>query len=425
MRLSVRHVEVHEVAAHDHDSFERGVLRVDLDELAARLLTPAFESLQIKVATPGESLRITQVLDVCSPYAKVDGSADFPGILSPVRLAGYGTAVTLDQCVVAVSTGEPEPASEVIDMTGPGAEVGAFGSCHVVAILTTRSPTTPHASYLRACKVAMLTASRHLAALAAEAPADHVERYPPAVDIEGPRVAYVMQVHSHQRPPDVDEPILYGHNTEGMLPILMAPTEVLDGALIGSYWSKNLETYHIQRHPVVNALWGPHADGLNFTTVIATAAQGDAAMRERSVAITIGYLRDHVGAQGVILTKVGGGAPVADLMMTAEQCEAEGIKTVVLVLEAMWGQKAGETVAMLSPEAKALVSAGGHDLFVDLPPVTEVYGPPRVYTRAEREDAAAWPSGGTDATSAQRVRLAELAGATSQLGANRLQGVTV
>ena len=51
----------------------------------------------------------------------------------------------------------------------------------------------------------------------------------------------------------MDEPILYGANTEGMLPIVLHPDEWLDGAIVPSLqsWFGGTETYFYQNHPVI------------------------------------------------------------------------------------------------------------------------------------------------------------------------------
>ena len=48
------------------------------------------------------------------------------------------------------------------------------------------------------------------------------------------RVVYIGQIFSRQRKPAVDEPIIYGTNTDGMLPVILHPDEWLDGALVPS-----------------------------------------------------------------------------------------------------------------------------------------------------------------------------------------------
>ena len=84
---------------------------------------------------------------------------------------------------------------------------------------------------------------------------------PGEVGREGlPRFAYVGQIFSRQRKPAVDEPILYGANTEGMLPVVLHPDEWLDGAIVPSLqsWFGGTETYFYQNHPVILELYRRH-----------------------------------------------------------------------------------------------------------------------------------------------------------------------
>ena len=48
-------------------------------------------------------------------------------------------------------------------------------------------------------------------------------------------MAYIGQIFSRQRKPELGEQILYGADTDGMLPIVLHPDEWLDGALVPSY----------------------------------------------------------------------------------------------------------------------------------------------------------------------------------------------
>ena len=71
------------------------------------------------------------------------------------------------------------------------------------------------------------------------------------------------------------EPILYGADTDGMLPVLLHPDEWLDGALVPSYHNSlgGAETYFYQNHPVIGELYRRHhAQELNFVGTVATIA---------------------------------------------------------------------------------------------------------------------------------------------------------
>src|SRR5207249_7900120 len=70
------------------------------------------------------------------------------------------------------------------------------------------------------------------------------------VDDGLPRVAYVFQLHSHQRPTVPGEGLLYGDNCRHLLPTILHPNEVLDGAVMRAYDSMAMETWRSEERRV-------------------------------------------------------------------------------------------------------------------------------------------------------------------------------
>src|SRR5262249_60329515 len=136
---------------------------------------------------------------------------------------------------------------------------------------------------------------------------------PPADLAHLPRVAYVCQIHSHQRPTGIDEGILYGDPTRRRLPTLVHPNELLDGAVVRGFMGRNATTWAVQNQPVVRALYAQHAKTLWFAGVVATVAQATEPERVRSALIASGLVANVLGADGAVLTKIGGGAPPRDM----------------------------------------------------------------------------------------------------------------
>mgnify|MGYP002400821307 CR=1 FL=1 len=151
---------------------------------------------------------------------------------------------------------------------------------------------------------------------------------PGANDREGlPRVAYIGQIFSRQRKPELGEPILYGANTDGMLPVLLHPDEWLDGALVPSYHNSlgGAETYFYQNHPVIGELYRRHhAQELNFVGTVATIAAGDNFDRDRNCRFAANLVRWTLKAEAAVRTKFGGGAAPADMAETERALEDIG-----------------------------------------------------------------------------------------------------
>ncbi len=198
-------------------------------------------------------------------------------------------------------------------------------------------------------------------------------RVPPAL-AHLPRVAYVFQIHSHQRPTGVDEGVLYGDPVRRMLPTLVHPNEVLDGAIVRGFMGRNATTFAIQNHPVVRALHAEHGKTLAFVGVVLTVAQATEPERVRSAGMAAGIVADVLGAHGAIFTKIGGGAPHVDMAQAAAECEARGVKTT-LIVEDMSTDGSREGMILFNfPGMDALVNVGSSLQSLTLPPVARVVG---------------------------------------------------
>jgi hypothetical protein len=142
-----------------------------------------------------------------------------------------------------------------------------------------------------------------------------------------PRLAYIGQIHSRQRVAEVDEQILYGANTAGMAPVQLHPNEWLDGARVTSYFNRAVETYFYQNHPVIIELYRWHREGkITLVGTIATMVGSDNDDRARNAMLAAHQAKWSLAAEGIILTKYGGGAPHADMALTAKLCEELGMR---------------------------------------------------------------------------------------------------
>jgi glycine reductase len=227
-----------------------------------------------------------------------------------------------------------------------------------------------------------------------------------------PRVAYIGQIFSRQRKPEQGEQILYGANTDGMLPVALHPNEWLDGAMVTSYHCSigGAETYFYQNHPVIMELYRRHrARELNFTGTVATIASADNFDRERNCRFAAHFARWVLNADAAVLTKFGGGVPHTDLSETARLLENMGIKTVVQVTDLARDRRVESALLFNFPEVNAIVCIGGNGTKWQLP-------------RAERVIAA---SGGMAELLAGPLEIEALnvSGVANQQGASKLRSM--
>ncbi len=399
-------------------------LQIDTDALRRVLLEDeALSDVAFDLAAPGEDCRAGPVFDIVEPRAKADGgSPDFPGILGPPLTAGMGTTHVLSGMAVTVldehaAGGSRGAVGRVLQMDGPAAEVSWYsGLAHLIVIPRVKEGTETHAAK-RAKRVAALRAAVRLARAAlAHAPAERHTFEPvnpgPSERAGLPRVAYVGQIFSRQRQAELDEPVLYGLNTTGMLPVLLHPDEWLDGALVTSYYTSmgGAETYGYQNHPIVMELYRRHHAGeLTFVGAVASIAGSDNADRDRNCRSAASLVRWALNADAAVLTKYGGGVPHADLAETARLLESAGVRTSVMVSDVSRDRRVESALLFNFPEVNAIVYGGGNDTRWQAPPAGRII--------------AATPAMGERLAGVRELSAMNVVGITNQQGASRLRAV--
>src|SRR5215468_4751602 len=384
MRLELEWSHVTSVAPGAATRLAGGVLEIDVAGLAAALdADPRLDRVQIDLAHPGESCRIARVFDVFAPRAREDPGRDFPGVLGPPARVGAGRTRALGGVSVVVTdqVGDAATTLAAIDMSGPAAEVSAFARTHNVVVSAWPAASAGRAEYLAAIRQAGLRAAVHLARAARGVAPDAVEVFDlpaptrvPAELAHLPRVAYVFQIHSHQRPTGVDEGILYGDPVRRMVPTVVHPNEVLDGAVVRGFMGRAVTTWATQNHPVIRELYARHGRDLWFAGVVLTVAQATEPERVRSAAMAAGLVVDVLGADGAVFTKIGGGAPHVDMAQTAALCEARGVKTALLVEDMSTDGREEGMLLFNFPGLDALVNVGSAQEKLALPAMARVIG---------------------------------------------------
>jgi glycine reductase len=399
-------------------------LAVDAEELRGLLLEDqALTDVKLEIVRPAESCRAGPVFDIIEPRAKAPGSSpDFPGILGPPQTAGMGTTHVLEGAAVTVirerSPGDSRGiAGYILEMSGAPAAGTKYASLHHLIVIAHTKPGLAGHAQQKSYRWAGLKTGVYLArAVMAVAPATN-ETFdsldPAAHGREGlPRVAYVGQIFSRQRKPELDEQILYGVSTDGMLPVVLHPDEWLDGALVPSYHASlgGAETYFYQNHPIITELYRRHhARELNFAGTVATIASADNFDRERNCGFAANLVRSALKADAAVLTKFGGGVPHADMAETARLLEAMGIKTAVQVTDLARDRRVESALLFNFPEVNAIVCIGGNSTSWKAPRVERLI--------AASEEMKELLAGLSDIESMNVV------GTTNQQGASRLRAM--
>jgi hypothetical protein len=340
MRLEIQSIDIHDVQPGSKTYAKNRVLYVNLKELEEILLKDGrIKSVDIHLVYPGDKVRIVNLMDVVQPRCKIDKvEADFPGFIGRLQLAGEGRTRSLRGVGVVVSNPlTNRKYSALLDMSGVAAEISRYAKMRHLHIAPMRSEGIEERDFEDAVKLAGLKAAVYLARGAEGHPVDETEVYEldiPNLDRESklPRVAYFYQLYSPQHDHiGISDPCFYGTDVRNLTPTIIHPNEVLDGGVVGAHTIRALDTYTIQNHAVIKELYGRHGRDLIFAGVVCGVANMEPVPRKRQAVMASSLVKNVLGADGVILTKIHGGLPHVDLALVAEECEKLGVKTAIFI----------------------------------------------------------------------------------------------
>ena len=140
-----------------------------------------------------------------------------------------------------------------------------------------------------------------------------------------------------------------------MLPTVMHPNEVLDGAIVsGSFMpvSSKWSTYDFQNTPNIKALYREHGKTINFLGVIMSNLNVALDQKERA-ALYVAQIAKTLGADGAVVAEEGYGNPDADFV----GCNGTS-----------------QPLVTLDEKCDAIVSCGNVSELIELPPMETVLG---------------------------------------------------
>lgn len=380
--LVLRRVKIHDLAFGEKTEVINHVLRIDRDELAAYLLEDRhLKSVEIRLAKPGEGKRIIPVKDVLEPRAKLGtDQTTFPGFMGPPTPVGTGVTTVLEGVAVVTSGRLVNFQEGLIDMAGPGAVYTPFSKTLNVVLVMEPVDGLGKQDHEAAVRTAGVRAAHYLGLAGNPAACDEEITYPvmsfsqlTTTYPDLPRVLYVSQAIAQGL---LHDNYIYGANARGCLPVLLSPTELMDGAVVNGNCAAPCHketTYHRQHNPIVDDLLSEHGKTLNLVGVVIAPVHTALDAKDRTCGQVL-KIAKFLGIQGAIVSEDGGGNPEADLMMVTRLFERAGIKTVLVTDEYAGRDGASPGLADVTPEADAIVTNGNGNEYVCLPPADEIIG---------------------------------------------------
>ena len=419
MRLEIGNVLIKDVQFGQKTKVENGVLYVNKEDIINLCKEDEhIKSVDVEIARPGESVRITPVKDVVEPRVKVEGPGGvFPGILSKVDVVGSGKTNVLKGCAV-MTTGKIVGFQEgIVDMTGPGAQYTPFSKTNNIVVIAEPIDGLKQHEHEKALRYCGFKTAAYLAEAARNLTPDETEVYETLPLMEGaekfkglPRVAYVQMLQSQGL---LHDTYVYGVDAKQIVPTILYPTEVFDGAIISgncvSSCDKNPSYVHMN-NPVVKELYKEHGKTINFVGMIITNENVYLADKERSSNWTAKLTR-YLDLDGAVVSQEGFGNPDTDLIMNCKKIEGQGVKTVIITDEYAGRDGASQSLADADKAADAVVTGGNANQVIDLPKMDKVIGHPEfIDTIAGGFDGSLKEDGSVT------VEIQAITGATSEVG---------
>jgi len=390
MRLELAEFPVSQIRLGHRFKYENRILEVDEAALIALVLEdPRITAdVALAVASPGERTRITGIRDIVEPRYKVSGSGQvFPGILGAVENVGEGRTHRLPGMTVTaaaeyegtIRAGTTVQRSAILDMSGPGAAISRFSAYAHLVVSFRIAPGLGELDAHGAIQSAELKVAQRLGQVTADLQPPKIAAYdlskrdpdlPNVVLIQG-CITDPQHVHSGVG--------YYGLSLRNSLSTFIHPNELFDGAVTvdttrsgrGYYPA----TWDWQNHPLALELYAAHGKSLNFIGVILQRIRFETSHGKEVGALNSARLAKAMGAEGALVTWIGGGNAFVDVMFTVRACERAGIKTTLVTYENGGKEGKDSPVLFYLPEADAIVSTGALDRTVELPAMDRVIGP--------------------------------------------------
>ncbi|MFW6301824.1 MAG: glycine/sarcosine/betaine reductase component B subunit [Bacillota bacterium] len=422
MQLELGKIHIKDVEFGEENKVENGLLTIDKEALLHKIKDDhRIESIDLEIVRPGDSVRIMPVKDVIEPRCKIEGGDVFPGFIGSEDLVGSGKTIALSG-VSVVTTGEVVGFQEgIIDMSGPGADYTPFSKLINIVITCEVDENLKSHVHEEVLRLIGLTAAKFIGEAGKDCEPDEINTYTHSPLLEAcelggdlPKVGYVYMLQTQGL---LHDTYVYGVDAKEILPTIISPTEVMDGAIISgncvSACDKNATYFH-QNNPIIEELFARDGKDLNFVATIITNENVTLADKERSSSYTA-RLAEKIGLDAAIVSQEGFGNPDADLIMNCKKLEDKGIKTVLTTDEYAGRDGASQSLADATPEADAVVTAGNANEVIELPPMEKVIG---------HDKFANSIAGGFDGSLAEdgsiTVEIQAITGATNELGFNKL-----
>lgn len=387
MKLEIGNFYVKDIVFGNELSFKDGTLTVQKEEALKFIKEDErITEAELYIAKPGDKIRMCPVKEAIEPRVHPDGRSVFPGYTGDMVKAGDGVTYALKNCsVLVVGRHWGGFQDGVIDMSGEGQKYTYFGELNNIVLVADTNEEFEQREQQKkndALRRAGHRLAEYLAQCVKELQPEDTEVYELDAMIKRdaeteklPSVVYVMQPQSQMEELGYND-LVYGWDMNRMVPTVMHPNEVLDGAIVsGSFMpvSSKWSTYDFQNCPNIKALYREHGKTINFLGVIMSNLNVALEQKERA-ALFVAQIAKTLGADGAVVAEEGYGNPDADFVGCIVALEDAGVKTVGVTNECTGRDGQSQPLVTLDEKCDAIVSCGNVSELIELPPMETVLG---------------------------------------------------
>ena len=381
-------------------------LEIDRDELVDLARSEAgVNRASIDVARPGERARVINFVDLIELKVKVCGPGTvYPGVIGrPATAVGSGTTFRLDGVALMICldgsnlpdqrrsgsrflqpqqgrTGNSavRTAGRFIDMSGPG-KLPPYDKLSLICLTLQIEPGLGPEDLQTAVYSAALRVVDRLAKTMATLTAPNTQEFNFEDDHSSlPGIVFVPHLasaewHAPSGARSVLGPSVYGQ-TRLSAPWHLYPTEVIDGAVFGTYGFGRPETWHLSNNPMVMEMCQRHGKTIEFLGCIVQRTNWTLQSEKELMAQRAALLAKRLGASGAIVTTNYRGQRFLETALTVQALERAGVATVLLTEEEDNENGAAPPLLVSVPELASVASAGTGELDHAFPPVERVLG---------------------------------------------------
>lgn len=383
MKLEIGNFHVKDIIFGNQTIFKDGILTVNEQEAIAALNPDGnLKDVKLHIVHPGDRTRILPIKEIVEARTRPDGRAVFPGYTGGIAQSGSGQIYALKGLAVTAVGEYAGSADGMLDMSGYAAKLTHFSKLlHLcfTALNTDDSENIDIAyqknTYYRLG--AHLLAQYIGKAVAGQMPDDwEVYDNSQIVPTSLPRVAMVLQISTAFTAEPGHVTRLYGQDTVHLVPPMLNPNEILDGALTADalfFSSFKLYTYDYQNMPIIKELYAEHGKSLNFACAFLDVNPPVADLKI-CASNRIASMAELMDIDAAIVINTANGHSEIDFFTTIIKLEEHGIKCVGHCMESPGHGGGMQSKVMLDPHANAIVSTGADHVILSLPAMDKIIG---------------------------------------------------